>query len=156
MSSCDHILIFDTAYWQENQLSTYSESTIGWVISIYVFLSFGGGLIVGPIFDVYGPRYFLLGGTVLLMLSIFLLGVCTEYWHFVIVFGILGGAGTSLIFTPAISAIGHFFYAKRGTATGMAAAGGAVGGVIFPLMLQSLFDRGVGFAWATREYHVYR
>ena len=27
-----------------------------------------------------------------------------------LVFGVLGGVGTSLIFTPAISAIGHWFY----------------------------------------------
>lgn len=71
------------------------------------------------------------------------------YWHFIIVFGILGGTGTSLLFTPAVSAIGHFFDRKRGNATGIAAAGGSLGGVIFPLMLQSLFPR-VGWAWATR------
>lgn len=64
-------------------------------------------------------------------------------------FGVLGGLGTSLIFTPAISCIGHFFLKKRGNATGLAAAGGSVGGVVFPLMLQSLFVK-VGFAWATR------
>lgn len=64
-------------------------------------------------------------------------------------FGVLAGIGTSLIFTPAVSAVGHFFHAKRGNATGLAAAGGSLGGVIFPLMLQSLFPK-VGFAWATR------
>lgn len=72
-----------------------------------------------------------------------------EYWHFIIVFGVLGGIGTSLIFTPAVSAIGHFFMTGRANATGIAAAGGSVGGVIFPLMLQSLFPK-VGWAWATR------
>jgi MFS family permease len=63
--------------------------------------------------------------------------------------GVLAGIGTSLIFTPSVSAIGHFFLKKRGSATGIAAAGGSVGGIIFPLMLQSLFPK-VGFAWATR------
>jgi MFS family permease len=63
--------------------------------------------------------------------------------------GVLAGSGTSLIFTPSVSAIGHFFLKKRGSATGIAAAGGSVGGIIFPLMLQSLFPK-VGFAWATR------
>lgn len=66
-----------------------------------------------------------------------------------LVFGCLGGIGTSLLFTPAISAIGHFFMAKRGNATGIAAVGGSVGGIIFPLMLQSLFPR-LGWAWSTR------
>lgn len=80
--------------------------------------------------------------------------VCTdefgeEYWHFMIVFGVLGGVGTSLIFTPAIGAIGHYFMAKRGNATGLAAVGGSFGGVIFPLMLQKLFTE-VGWGWALR------
>jgi MFS family permease len=66
-----------------------------------------------------------------------------------LVFGVLGGLGTSLIFTPAFAAVGHFFLEGRGNATGIAAAGGSVGGVIFPLALQHLFPS-VGFAWATR------
>ena len=71
-----------------------------------------------------------------------------EYWHFLIVFGLLGGVGTSLVVTPATTAIGHFFMAKRGYATGIACTGGSVGGVVFPLMLEALFPR--GWAWATR------
>jgi predicted MFS family arabinose efflux permease len=66
-----------------------------------------------------------------------------------LVFGVLGGLGTSLIFTPALSAVSHFFLVKRGNATGLAAAGGSMGGIIFPLSLQRLFPA-VGFAWATR------
>lgn len=38
---------------------------------------------------------------------------------------------------------------KRGAATGLAAAGGSLGGVIFPLMLQNLFPK-IGWAWSTR------
>lgn len=66
-----------------------------------------------------------------------------------LVFGILGGLGTSFLFTPAVSSISHWFALKRGNAVGIAAAGGSLGGVIFPLMLQNLFPK-VGFAWATR------
>lgn len=137
------------SYLAENQLSAYSRSSIGWIISVYVFLSFGAGLVIGPVFDYYGPRWLVLAGSILIMLSIMLLGVCTQYWHFMIVFGILGGTGTALIFTPGISAIGHFFYVRRGNATGLAATGGAIGGVIFPLMLQDLFPK-IGWGWATR------
>lgn len=137
------------AYLNTNQLSSYDQSTTGWVFSVYVFLSFFCGVQIGPIFDAKGPRLLVLSGTILLLLSIFLMGVCTEYWHFIIVFGILGGVGTSLIFTPAVSSIGHFFFTGRANATGIAAAGGSAGGIIFPLMLQSLFST-VGWAWATR------
>lgn len=133
----------------EHQLKDYSESTIGWIFGVYVFLAFFCGLQIGPIFDAHGPRLLVLAGSICLCLSMFLLGLCTKYWHFMLVFGGLGGIGTSLIFTPALASIGHFFLIKRGYATGIGAIGGSFGGIIFPLSLQSLFPR-VGFAWATR------
>ncbi|GAB7322448.1 hypothetical protein MBLNU13_g03389t1 [Cladosporium sp. NU13] len=137
------------AYLGNHQLAQYGEQAIGWVFSVYVFLSFFCGVQIGPVFDAHGPRWILAIGTVCLLLSAFLMAECTEYWHFMIVFGVLGGVGTSLIFTPAVSAIGHWFYVKRANATGIAAAGGSVGGIIFPLMLQQLFPQ-VGWAWSSR------
>ncbi len=47
--------------------------------------------------------------------------------------------------------MGHFFRARRGLATGLAATGGGVGGVVFPLLLQRLFDApGWGWVWGLR------
>lgn len=70
-------------------------------------------------------------------------------WHFIVVFGVLGGVGTALTFVPAVSAIGHYFLVNRGNATGIAATGSSIGGVVFPLMLQNLYPK-LGFAMATR------
>ncbi|KAF2196345.1 MFS general substrate transporter [Delitschia confertaspora ATCC 74209] len=137
------------SYLGENQLKEYNESTIGWIFSVYVFLAFFCGIQIGPIFDAKGPRMLILAGSILTCASMLLLGLCTQYWHFMLCFGILGGIGSSLLFTPAFAAVGHFFLAKRGNATGIAAAGGSLGGIIYPLMLQSLLPK-VGFGWATR------
>ncbi|KAF2128029.1 MFS general substrate transporter [Dothidotthia symphoricarpi CBS 119687] len=137
------------SYLAEHQLKDYSESTISWIFSMYIFLAFFCGLQIGPIFDAHGPRLLILAGSILLCASMLLLGLCTKYWHFFLVFGVVGGLGTSLIFTPAFAAVSHFFLKKRGNATGIAAAGGSLGGVILPLALQQLFPK-VGFAWATR------
>lgn len=137
------------AYIAEHFLQDYTESTISWIFSMYVFLSFFCGLQIGPIFDAHGPRLLVLAGSILICTSNLLLGICTKYWQFFLVFGVLGGLGTSLIFTPAFAAVSHFFHEKRGNATGIAAAGGSLGGVIFPLALQRLLPS-VGFAWATR------
>ncbi|KAF2114715.1 MFS monocarboxylate transporter-like protein [Lophiotrema nucula] len=136
-------------YIGEHQLKDYNESTIGWIFGVYVFLAFFCGIQIGPVFDSRGPRLLILAGSILSCTSMLLLGLCTLYWHFMLCFGVLGGIGTSLLFTPAFAAVGHFFLEKRGNATGIAAAGGSLGGIIFPLMLQRLFPA-VGFAWATR------
>jgi nitrate/nitrite transporter NarK len=75
--------------------------------------------------------------------------ISTEHWHFIIIFGIICGVNTVLLFTPSFAAIGHFFNRCRGSATGIAATGCAFGGVFFTLLLKSLIPR-VGVAWATR------
>ena len=58
-----------------------------------------------------------------------------------LVFGILGGASTSLIFSPSLASIGHWFKVRRGFATGIGATGGALGGIVYPLMLQYQIGR---------------
>lgn len=65
------------AYLATNQLSGYDEQAIGWIFSVYVFLSFFCGVQIGPVFDAHGPRWIVAAGTVFLLLSAFLMGECT-------------------------------------------------------------------------------
>ncbi|KAK1758436.1 riboflavin transporter MCH5 [Echria macrotheca] len=144
-----NILATFQAYVSANQLADYSTGTIGWIFSVYTFVSFFLGIYIGPLFDKYGPRWLVLAGTVCLAVSLVLLSVSYEFWHFLLAFGILSGLASSLLFTPAIAAVGHFFRARRGFATGVASTAGSVGGILFPIMLQRLFAS-VGWAWAIR------
>jgi len=137
------------AYISTHQLAGIDDSQIGWIFSLYTFLAFFGGILLGPFFDMKGPRLLIALGSVSLLLGTFTLAESTQYWHFMLTYGVLCGLGTSLIFTPAVASVAHFFARRRGLATGLAATGGSVGGVIFPLMLPALFNS-IGFAWATR------
>ena len=58
------------AYLSTHQLSSYSESTIGWIFSLYIFLAFFCGVQIGPIFDAKGPKWLVLAGSVLLVASV--------------------------------------------------------------------------------------
>jgi len=144
-----NILATFQTYVSSNQLANYDAGTIGWIFSVYTFLSFFLGIYVGPLFDKYGPRWLVLSGTACLAVSLMLLSISYEYWHFLLAFGILSGLASSLLFTPSIAAVGHFFRARRGFATGIASTAGSVAGIIFPLMLQRLFTS-VGWAWGIR------
>jgi hypothetical protein len=78
------------AYLGSHQLSQYGEQAIGWVFSVYVFLSFFCGVQIGPVFDAHGPRWILAVGTVCLLLSAFLMGECTGelmLWLFLVDIG---------------------------------------------------------------------
>jgi predicted MFS family arabinose efflux permease len=63
--------------------------------------------------------------------------------------GVMGGVGSSLIFTPSFTAPGHYFRERRGLATGVATTGGSIGGIAFPLLLERTIST-IGFAWAVR------
>ncbi|KAJ7673772.1 major facilitator superfamily domain-containing protein [Mycena polygramma] len=137
------------AYVSTTVLPTYSADAIGWIFGLYVFVSYFCGVQIGPIFDARGPRELMFAGSICLVASTFALSYCTKYWHFILAFSILNGIGSSLLFTPAMGAIAHWFNRRRGTASGFAFIGSGVGGVIFPLMFQSLLPR-AGWAWTMR------
>ena len=64
-------------------------------------------------------------------------------------YSILGGTSGALLNTPAYVCIGHYFERRRGFATGIASTAGSIGGVVIPVMLQTLLPQ-VGFAWSCR------
>lgn len=75
--------------------------------------------------------------------------VTTEYYQFVLSFGVLGGLSACCLFTPSVSTIGHWFSKRQGLATGIACTAGGIGGVIFSFMTLYLTPI-IGFAWTMR------
>lgn len=72
-----------------------------------------------------------------------------EYYQIMLAYSVMGGLGGAMLNSPAYAAIAHFFDARRGFATGLAATAGSVGGVVFPILLQRLLPV-LGFGWTTR------
>jgi hypothetical protein len=65
-------------YFGTHQLKDYNSSQIGWIFGLALFLTFFCGAPIGPIFDAYGPRALIFAGSILLIASMFLLGLCTR------------------------------------------------------------------------------
>jgi hypothetical protein len=65
-------------YLRNNELKEYSDASVGWIFSIFIFLSLFGGIQVGPIFDSHGPKWLIIAGGFLVSASAFLLGSCTR------------------------------------------------------------------------------
>ncbi|CAI5755725.1 unnamed protein product [Candida verbasci] len=135
-------------YVSNHQLSHLKQSSISWIFSIYLSLSYAGGLIVGPIFDKKGPLMILITSTGFIFMGLMAIANSVEIWQFILSFIALG-IGNGFGMTPLIGVISHWFLKKRGNTTGIATSGGSVGGLIFPLMLRSLYPK-VGFVWSIR------
>lgn len=85
-------------YLSTHQLSDHSESSIGWIFSVYIFLTFFCGIQIGPVFDARGPRLLVLAGSILMMASIMLMGICSRV--FVL---LLPGLSSEIFWNPLSS-----------------------------------------------------
>ena len=137
------------SYLENHQLSDYSSQNVGWISGLFVFMSLGLGVLVGPMFDTYGPRELVMSGSVFYAASLFLTAECTRYWHFILCFGVMAGIGGALTSTVGMSCVPHWFQARAGMALGTAMAGAGLGGVIFPFILKGAFAS-LGFKWGMR------
>ncbi|KAI0966062.1 major facilitator superfamily domain-containing protein [Xylaria arbuscula] len=137
------------AYVSRELLPGESPSTIGWIFGVYAFMTWFCGAQVGPTFDAKGPRGLLIAGSLCTLVGIFALSFSTEYYQFILAFSVLAGGGASLLITPAMGSVAHWFFERRGLASGIAFTGGGAGGVLFPLMMQSLLPQ-IGWAWSVR------
>ena len=76
---------------------------------------------------------------------------CTEFYQFLLCQGILLGISSGLIFAPALSVVGHYFFEKRAMAMAFASTGSPIGGIIFPVIMTNLLQNpSVGFPWGQR------
>ncbi|KAK6582564.1 hypothetical protein PZA11_004972 [Diplocarpon coronariae] len=136
-------------YYQQNLLAGYSSSTISWIPSLEVFMMFFGGPVFGKVFDNFGPRWLLFGGTVFHVFGLMMTSLSTKYYQFILAQGICSALGASAIFYAAMSSVGTWFFRNRATAFGIMASGSSLGGVILPIMVSKLIPR-IGYAWTMR------
>ncbi|ORY58480.1 major facilitator superfamily domain-containing protein [Pseudomassariella vexata] len=136
-------------YWTQNQLSSYSSRDVGWIPSVFVYLSLALGLWFGPLFDRYGPRWLALLGSGGYLGCMFLLAECDEFWQFLLCCGFLGGVTGATLTTTSLAVVAHWFKMRRGLAQGVAMAGSSFGGLTIPLILRSALPA-YGYRWSIR------
>ncbi|KLT40494.1 MFS general substrate transporter [Cutaneotrichosporon oleaginosum] len=137
------------SYYAQNLLQGYSASTIAWIGSTQAAVCFSMCLFTGPLFDRYGCRPLLAGGTVLLVLAFVLLSFCREYYQIFLVHATLMAMGMDLMFIVPMGAVGQWFFLRRGLAFGILMMGSSAGAIVWPLLVANLPPR-IGFAWTCR------
>lgn len=107
------------------------------------------GPIFGTLFDSYGPRWILLGGTFFHVFGLMMASLSTEYYQFILAQGLCSPLGASAIFNACVNSVSTWFAKRRAFALGIMASGSSLGGVVLPIMVSHLIPQ-VGFAWAMR------
>ncbi|CEJ91557.1 hypothetical protein VHEMI07259 [[Torrubiella] hemipterigena] len=155
-----HIVFFNTwgvangyGVFQEYYTAALNQppSSIAWIGSVQVFLLFGIGMVSGRLTDAGYFRPIFTTGVVLQVFGIFMTSLCTEYWQIFLAQAVCLGIGNGLTFCPALAVLAQYFKKNRAFAVGLAAAGAAVGGLVYPVLINRLiFHQNVTFGWTLR------
>ncbi|KAJ7327511.1 MFS general substrate transporter [Mycena albidolilacea] len=138
------------AYYQQKLLHHSSPSEISWIGSMQHAMIFLPALIVGRLFDMGYYRVPFAAGSLLVVLTTFLVPQCKVYWHFMLCQGFGVGIGSGLMFSTMLTVVTQWFKKRRGFALGVTCFGGALGSTVQPIILRQLIAK-VGFAWAMRS-----
>ena len=153
-----HLVIFNTwgyinsfGVFQTYYVATlgHSPSDISWVGSVHIFLLFFIGTFSGRATDAGYFRPTFIVRTLLQLIGVFLISLCTTYWQLFLAQGICTGLGSGLLFCPTLALLPTYFTKNRALAVGIAASGTTTGGMILPGIVEGLLPR-IGFGWTLR------
>ncbi|KAK9461680.1 major facilitator superfamily domain-containing protein [Lipomyces oligophaga] len=137
-------------YYKTYLLKDYSSSAIAWITSIETFVIVFGAILVGPLYDIYGPKPLMIPGTIIMVLGVMMTSICTQYWQLILAQSLCTACGATLLFNPVLSSVSGWFQRKRAAAIGITTAGASTGGVILPILFRRIQARS-GFGWAVRS-----
>ena len=124
----------------------WSMGTIGAALMVYYMVGAVFAPISGWLGDRYGPRSVMLWAGVIYGVSMILLGLTREPWHFFLSFGVLLSVTQSLAMVPLMASVSGWFRRRLGLGVGILwAAGGTGAATLAPLVayLLGLF----GWQW---------
>lgn len=137
-------------YYTENM--GHSQSMVGWIGGIQMFLIFFVGVFSGRASDAGYFRHCFVTGVVLQVLGICLASLCeSKFYGIFLCQAVCYGLGSGLIFTPGLSVTSSYFSKRRSLALGIVSAGGATGGMVYPAIANALlYHSNLGYAWTMR------
>jgi MFS family permease len=130
--------VFILAVIKEFGWSVASASSI---FSIFLLSHSVIGMAAGLLQDRFGPRFVVPAGAILLAISLFLTSRSQNLWQFQAAYGVLGGAGISLLgFVSHSAFLPKWFERKRGLALGIAMAGIGLGMLLMVPLAQKIIS----------------
>ncbi|KAG1815197.1 major facilitator superfamily domain-containing protein [Suillus subaureus] len=139
------------AYYEENLLRHTSPSVIAWIGSVQYALVYLPALVTGRLFDLGYFKIPCFAASCVFVVCTFLIAECTQYLHFFLIQGLSIGVCCGIIVGPALVAVSHWFYKKRGLALSLTAIGASCRSTVFPVVAQSLIPL-IGFEWTVRVF----
>ncbi|RVX74783.1 hypothetical protein B0A52_01060 [Exophiala mesophila] len=139
--------IFQVYYVQVMQIG--DESSVAWIGTVQTFVLYLIGTFSGRGLDAgfFGVQMWV--GSLLYVLGMFLLSLCTTYWQVFLAQAICMGIGYGMVFVPTLALTSTYFLKRRSIALAIAVTGSCSGGLVFPAIAERMLPR-AGFGWTVR------
>ena len=106
----------------------WSRTALSTAVAVSIGLYGLTGPFVGRLADRFGPRWVLVGGTLLVGIGTMASAAVTQFWHFFLVAGLLTAIGSSAAAAPVAATVATRWFEKhRGLVLGINGAGMAAG-----------------------------
>lgn len=93
----------------------------------------------------------LCGGSLGVLISVFMTSLCTSFYQFFLSQALLLGISMSFVTWPPVAVVSRHLPRHRGLALGLVISGSSLGGLVWPIVLQQLlYHTGIGFGWTMR------
>ena len=121
----------------------WSLGTIGAALMLYYLVGAVFAPISGWLGDRYGPRRVMFAAGVIFALSMVMLGLISEPWHFFLTFGVMLAVTQSMAMVPLMASVSGWFRRRLGLGVGVLwAAGGTGSAILAPLVAYLLGELG--------------
>ncbi|KAJ7314269.1 MFS general substrate transporter [Mycena albidolilacea] len=130
-----------------------APSTISWIGSLQLALQFLVGVVSGKLFDIGYFHLLMISGSLLYTFSAFMLSLVQphNFYQALLAQGFGMGIASGMLFLPSLGLASHYFRHRRAVAIGIMVSSGALGGIIYSVLLNNILPReGWGFPWAVR------
>lgn len=97
----------------------------------------------------FGHRPVMIKGAITQALALCLASLSTKIWHLYLTQGALLGIGVGFAYVPSVAILSQWFDKKRSIASGIAAAGSGLGGVLYGFVTQPMIEK-IGLPWTLR------
>ncbi|PIL35156.1 MFS general substrate transporter [Ganoderma sinense ZZ0214-1] len=147
--------IFQDYYTSHPPFNTASPVSIAAVGTITLAFLYGECFFLFPLLGRYPDflRVSMCAGLAIYFASLFASSFATQVWHLILLQGAGVGIGGGIVYLPVIKFLPEWFSERRGLASGIVFSGTALGGFVFPLILNALLNN-LGLRWTLRIWAI--
>lgn len=125
-----------------------NRADLSGIYSLYIFVFFSGGALVGALLDRVGPRILIPSGSLLVALGLYTCSRISSPYQLYLCYGLITALGACCIsWIPNSVIISNWFIRRRGLAMGIVMCGNGLGTLIFIPLTQYFID-GIGWRGA--------